>query len=297
MESTLVGQSPEFEAVLRTAQVAAATDVAVLILGEKGVGKARFAQAIHESSARAAKLWIRVECASVPDSFPEYRMFAQADGGTLFLNGIEELSPHWQAKLLRFIETGECLNETGDAFVKVDMRLLTASSRDLSLEVSSGRLREDLFYLLNVVPLEIPALRERTGDVIALANAFLEELSSQHGVVAPVPSKAALKALSAYQWPGNVRELRNLCERLVVLHAYQEVQVENLPREIVAGTESRDSLWGFKFPDGGLVLEELEVSLINMALARTENNRTHAAALLGISRDALLYRMKKHALR
>jgi len=296
--TTIIGNSPELGAVLRTAQVASAADVAILILGESGTGKELLARTIHQDSSRSNHPMAVINCAALPENLSEYDMFGQADGGTLFLSGIDELSLSWQAKLLRFMETGECLNAEGNALARVDARIIAATSRDLSQEAADGRFREDLFYRLNIVPLEVPALRERTGDIPVLLAGLMKELSAKHGVETPRFAKDAQKQLEAYGWPGNVREIRNICERLVILCAGQEIQIEHLPHEItsVEGASS-DGLWGFKFPASGIVLEEMEVTLINMALARTDNNRTHAAGLLGISRDALLYRMKKHALR
>jgi len=295
----LIGTSPELGAVLRTAQVAAAADVAMLILGERGTGKEMLARTIHQDSFRSEKPMAVVNCAALPENISEFELFAQADGGTLFLDGVDELPHSWQGRLLRFMETGESLNEEGSGLIQIDSRVIVASSKDLATLAAEGQFREDLFDRLNVVPLEMPPLRERTGDVPVLLKGLMKELSAQHGVEAPWFSREATKRLESYSWPGNIRELRNLCERLVILCAGQEVTAESLPREILNGSSDANEggLWGFKFPEGGLVLEELEVSLINMALARTDNNRTHAAALLGISRDALLYRMKKHALR
>ena len=309
----LVGRSPTFTAVLNATEIAAACDVGVLILGETGSGKEMLAQALHAASPRANRPFVEVNCAALPDALADAELFghekgaftgaeseragriAGADGGTLFLDEIGELSLPVQAKLLRFLESGECQVVGAGSHRKVDVRVIAATNRDLYGEVKAGRFREDLFYRLNVVPLTLPPLRERSGDVPLLLNHLISQLAARHGLPEPSFTHDALKRLEGYGWPGNVRELRNLCERMVVLHSGQSIDAAGLPPEFHAThVASVDAL--VALPAEGVRLDEVEVELIRQALARTEGNRSRAARLLGITRDTLLYRLKKYAL-
>ena len=312
-EQRLQGRSPEFQAVTRSAQVAAATDVTVLLLGASGTGKELLAQALHEESRRREGPFVTINCAALPENLAESELFGHrkgaftgavadhsgriraADGGTLFLDEVGELSPAIQAKLLRFLESGEvqAIGETGTR--RVDVRVVAATHRDLFSLVREGAFREDLYYRLNVVPLEVPALKDRTGDVALLLDRLTGEIAGQHGLEAPRFSKAAVKALEGYAWPGNVRELRNFCERMVVLLPGQAVEPSNLPREMLAGNRG-GAKRPFSLPEDGIRLDELEQEMIRQALDRTGGNRSRAARLLGLTRDTLLYRIKKYAL-
>ena len=310
---SLVGRSPAFTAILNAAEIAAACDVGVLILGETGSGKEMLAQALHAASPRAAKPFVEVNCAALPDALADAELFghekgaftgaeseragriAAADGGTLFLDEIGELSLPVQAKLLRFLESGECQVIGGGRHRKVNVRVIAATNRDLQQAVREGRFREDLFYRLNVVPLTLPPLRERGGDVPLLLEHLTAQLAERHNQAAPRFTRDAVKRLEAYGWPGNVRELRNLCERMVVLHAGQTIDAERLPPEFHGANPGGQSD-GFSLPAEGVRLDEVEVQLIRQALDRTSGNRSRAARLLGITRDTLLYRLKKYAL-
>jgi DNA-binding NtrC family response regulator len=311
-EELLIGASPELAAVMRAARVAAATDVTVLVLGESGTGKELLATAIHRESRRAARPLATINCAALPEGLAEAELFGHrrgafsgavqdrtgriraADGGTLFLDEIGELPLAIQAKLLRFLESGEC-QAVGDSRAHhVDVRIIAATNRDLYEEVRAGRFREDLYYRLNVVPLELPALRSRTGDLPPLLEGLTAKLASHHGLPAPNYSAAAIQRLQRYPWPGNVRELRNFCERMLVLLGGKRIEPENLPAELQRASDP-DGL-GFKLPANGLRLDLLEAQMIRQALEQTRGNRSQAARLLGLSRDALLYRIKKHAL-
>ena len=313
-DKTLLGQSPEFRAVVRSAQIAAATDVTVLVLGESGTGKELLARAVHDESKRRERPFVTINCAALPESLAESELFGHrkgaftgavsdqpgriraADGGTLFLDEVGELPASIQAKLLRFLESGE-IQAVGESTVhRVDVRILTATHRDLYTQVKEGRFREDLYYRLNVVPLELPSLSHRTGDIRLLLNRLTTSLANQYGLELPRYSAQTLSALDQYRWPGNVRELRNFCERMVVLFNGRTVEPSNLPQEIRESTRNLTGSDLFTLPDEGIRLEELEQQMIRQALSKTAGNRSRAARLLGLTRDTLLYRLKKYAI-
>ena len=313
LEKYLIGDSPELNRVAWAAKITAASDVTVLIQGESGSGKEVFAKVIHNDSQRKSQPLISVNCAAIPENLAESMLFGHikgaftgavadkqgyvqsANNGTLFLDEVGELSLSVQAKLLRFLESAECQKVGSTITEKVDVRVIAATNRDLRAEIKAGTFREDLFYRLHVIPLEIPPLRERTGDMQLLLSHFTQTLAEQYQVQAPEYSKAALKCLKAYSWPGNVRELRNLCERMTILLAGRTIEVDNLPNEIkTAQRPLKETV--VSLPDSGLSLEKLEIELIQQALAKTSGNRSKAARLLGLTRDTLLYRMKKYSL-
>jgi len=311
--NTLLGDSPEFNSVIRSAQIVAATDVTVLLLGESGTGKELMANAMHRASERRSKPFVAINCAALPEQLVESELFGHrkgaftgaidgqigriraAEGGTLFLDEIGELPQAIQAKLLRFLESGECQAVGEKAPSKVNVRVIAATNRDLHAQVRQGLFREDLYYRLNVVPLEMPPLRRRQGDVVHLIEQLTAQLSEQYGLESPRYSNRALTRLEGYAWPGNIRELRNFCERMVVLLNGRTVEVENLPQEIQSHQPVQAS-GPFTLPDRGIKLDELEQEMIRQALERTHGNRSRAARLLGLSRDTLLYRIKKYAL-
>jgi len=312
-ERSLIGQAPAFQSALRTAAVAAATEVSVLVLGETGTGKEVLARAIHTESPRAGGPFQSVNCAALPEELAESQLFghrkgaftgavadhagfvASAEGGTLFLDEVGELSAAVQAKLLRFLESGEYQPVGATAPKQGNARVVAATNRDLFAEVRAGRFREDLFYRLHVVPVELPALRERAEDIPKLAERLAGEVAERHGLPTPVFTRAALDALTRYAWPGNVRELRNVCERLVILLSGCEIGPDNLPAEI-RGPQAPQDEGLFTLPESGIRLDALEADLIRQALAKTAGNRSRAARLLGLSRDTLLYRVKKYAI-
>lgn len=313
LHTSLLGNSPEFNSVIRSAKIIAATDVTVLLLGESGTGKELLAQALHQDSPRRDAPFITINCAALPENLVESELFGHrkgaftgavegqsgrlraAEGGTVFLDEIGELPLAIQAKLLRFLESGECQAVGENAPHKVDVRVVAATNRDLFSLVNQGLFREDLYYRLNVVPLELPPLRQRRGDVALLVERLTAQLAGQYNLEAPRYSNKALTRLEGYAWPGNIRELRNFCERMVVLLNGRTIEVENLPQEI-AHQQSVAKHKPFTLPDNGIRLEELEQEMIRQALERTRGNRSRAARLLGLSRDTLLYRIKKYAL-
>lgn len=309
---SIIGQSPALDALIRSARIAAATDVTILLNGETGTGKEILANAIQKSSPRASKPFVTLNCAALPESLIESELFGHrkgsftgatgnteglfkaADGGTLFLDEINSLPVSIQAKLLRFIESGECLAVGGTEPYTVDVRIIAATNSDLNQQIANGAFRRDLYFRLNVVPLNLPPLVRRMGDMELLIKHFMKRFEREHGIFAPQFSHTALKALKAYSWPGNIRELRNLCERLCILLAGKIIEPENLPSEFNANLPILISLPQFTLPPAGLDLDNLEASLIQQALALTKGNRSKSARLLGLSRDALVYRMQKH---
>ncbi|MGV6817491.1 MAG: sigma-54 interaction domain-containing protein [Thiotrichales bacterium] len=311
-QQLITGESPALQEVMRSASLVAATDVTVLVTGETGTGKELMARYIHARSPREGSAFVAVNCSALPEALAESLLFghkkgaftdaiennqgyvAEAEHGTLFLDEVGELPLSVQAKLLRFLENGECQPPGYSRTIRYDVRVVAATNRDLMAEVEAGRFREDLFYRLNIVPLELPSLRRRSGDVRLLLDSILLDLAVQHRLLPPRFTRAALKVLEQYHWPGNVRELRNFCERMLILFNSREVDVTNLPAEILKRPERRHS--GFQLPKEGIELESLEIELIDQALEYTRGNKTQAARLLGLTRDTLKYRIKKYAI-
>jgi len=307
----LIGQSALLQQLLNTAALLAATDVTVLIEGATGTGKELLARALHRSSPRSQRDFVAVNCASLPEGLVESQLFGhrkgaftgadqnhkgfvqQAEGGTLFLDEVGELSLAAQARLLRFIEYGECQRLGDSQPGKSNVRILAATNRDLQQQVKSGEFREDLYFRLKVVPLELPTLAQRIEDVPVLAAHFIQQLAAQYDLPLASLSRDAIKRLQTYSWPGNVRELRNLCESMVVLLQGKPIEASNLPAHISAAPSTHA---GFKLPASGIKLDELEVDLLQQALQASAGNKSRAARLLGISRDVFLYRLKKYAI-
>ncbi|MCP3669504.1 MAG: sigma-54-dependent Fis family transcriptional regulator [Gammaproteobacteria bacterium] len=311
----ILGKNPSLLEVNNSARIVAATGVNTMLFGESGSGRELLARFIHAHSSRSQQTFVSVNCASMPKDLAESLLFGYDQGetasatddhagylrsaadGTLFLNEVGELPLDVQAKLLRFLESGEVLPVGSARPVKVDARLITSSHVDLGSLVDQGSFRQDLYYRLNVVPLDIPPLCKRQGDIPLLLAHFIGLFSKRYGLKSPHFTKAALECMRHYRWPGNVRELKNLCERLLILLPGQEVGIQNLPQEFRAGPVSEgaaDSM--VQLPPEGIVLSNVEESLIRQALELARGNRSKAARLLGISRDTLLYRLKKFAI-
>lgn len=315
----LIGKSPQFQMMMRTAHLVAATDVTVLIRGESGTGKELMARSLHQESKRSTGPFVAINCAALPEGLAESELFGHcrgaftgatsnhighiraAEGGTLFLDEVAELPFALQGKLLRFLELGECQVVGSSTPVRCNTRIVAATHRDLLTWVNGGRFRNDLYYRLNVVPIELPPLRKRVEDIPLLVTHLTMLLAKQHGL--PMPSYAAttLEHIQRYSWPGNVRELRNLCERMVVLFSGKLIEPTHLPIELHHPTAASTPIiptqsTAFSLPENGIVLEELEADIIRQALSRTRGNRSHAARLLGLTRDTLLYRIKKYAI-
>ncbi len=297
--------------LLDTAMRVAESEATVLISGESGTGKELLARLIHRRSARHNGPMVVVNCAAIPDTLIESELFGHvkgaftgavanrkgrfqsARGGTLFLDEIGELKFDMQAKLLRAIQEREVEPVGSDKIEKVDVRIVAATNRDLQAQASSGEFREDLYYRLSVIPLHIPALRERPEDIETLTGHFLKKLGAAHGVGF---SAGALARLKAYKWPGNIRELQNTVERGFILRRGDEIGEEVLGLtgdSVVAGAEDQGGVLGLNIPDEGLSLEEVEKTLIRKALEKSGGNRSEAARLLKIPRHVLIYRLEK----
>lgn len=308
----MFGQSAEFENIQRSAKIMAATDVTVLVQGESGTGKELMAKFIHAHSKRQTTPLITINCAALPEALAESELFGHVKGaftgasshqqgrvqsahkGTLFLDEVAELPLTIQAKLLRFLENGECQTIGKTKTEKVDVRIIAATNRDLFGEVEKGHFREDLFYRLNVVPLTLPSLRERQSDIALLINHLSAQLASKHCLDVPRFSQSAIECCLRYNWPGNIRELKNFCERMVILLSGKTITPDNLPQEMKIGINTKMSN-PFVLPEGGVVLEQIEAQLINQAMDKSHGNQSKAARLLGLTRSALLYRLNKYS--
>ncbi|MEW6265245.1 MAG: sigma-54 dependent transcriptional regulator [Thermodesulfobacteriota bacterium] len=306
----IIARSPAMHAVLRDAYRVAESRASVLITGESGVGKEIVARFIHDSGPRRDGPMVTVNCAAVPGTILASEMFGhergaftgaersrrgrfrEADGGTLFLDEIGDMPLDLQPAFLRAIETGRIMPVGGDREVETDFRLLVATNRDLAQDVNKGRFRLDLFYRLNVIALAIPPLRERQEDILPLARFFLGRGQTE----AKRLSRAAARVLSAYPWPGNVRELGNAMEHARLLCQTDVIGPEHLPPSIRNMAPRVDAETGEEAlrEDGAVkTLEEGEIENIKRALERTGGNRTRAAALLGITRRGLIYKLKR----
>lgn len=291
-ERLLVGESPELKALIRTAQIAALTDVPLMIIGGSGSGKTLMAQAAHQHSPRYRGPMVELNCALLELEQLE-NGWNSARGGTLVLEDLGDLPSASQARLLMLLEQNP-ETRTRDAKGQVqNVRVITTLSSDLFEQVENGQFRRDLYFRLKVVPLELPGLKERTGDASFLFQHITLEIARRYQVNRPYLTRGAEQAIARYSWPGNVRELKNLCERMVILLAGKAIDVTNLPREMQEPTQQNTR---FQLPDSGLNLDDLERDMIKQALERTVGNRSRAARLLGITRDTLLYRLKKYAI-
>jgi len=286
----LIGEDPELRRLLNTAKVVAATDTNVLLLGESGSGKEVLARSLHRWSPRASGDFVGVRCAGL-DQVPDLPAICQQGRGhgTLFLDEVAELTPKAQTELLR------CLESLAQDHDHAELRVIAATAADLEAEVRDGRFRRDLYHRLCVVPLRLPPLRERVGDVPLLVEHFLRRAAIRHGLEPPRLTTSALRLMKRYAWPGNLRELANVCERLVILLPGTRVGPANLPAE-VRGAEAPAPAGesGFRLPEQGVDLAQLEVDAIRQALTMAAGNKSRAARLLGLTRDTLLYRMRKH---
>jgi two-component system, NtrC family, response regulator AtoC len=311
----LVGSSAAMVGIRSMVSRLAASDATtVLIEGESGSGKEVVARAIHFESARAERTFMQVNCAALPEHLLESELFGHergaftdahsqkrglfesAEGGSVMLDEIGDLPPGGQAKLLRLLENKTFRRVGGVTELRADVRVLAATNVNLEERVAEGRFRADLFFRLNVVRIALPRLREHAEDVPLLAAHFIarfnQEMKREVKGIAP----AAMDALCAYHWPGNVRELRNVIERAFILHATaDEIRPEHLPPEVHRSLPDRQPLKVVPHvPEQGIVLHDVERKLIAEAMEKASGNQSRAARLLGISRDTLRYRLKKH---
>jgi DNA-binding NtrC family response regulator len=314
----LIGDSKALERALQRVEKAAKSGtVTVLLQGETGTGKELVARHLHARSARASGPFVEMNCSAIPEQLLESELYGHekgaftdakrfrkglfelADSGTVFLDEIGEMAPGLQAKLLRVLETRTFRRVGGAVDITVDVRVVAATHRDLRKAVAEGRFREDLYFRLNVVPIELPALRERTEDVPVLAEHFATRFCRELGRPTVRFDAEALRALAAYAWPGNVRELRNVIERVVLLEADEIVLAEHLPPEI-SGHRSRTAPPGASadpFPPGVVLpLSDIEKLAIEHALSVCDGNKTRAAQALGISRQTLRTKLKEFAI-
>jgi two-component system NtrC family response regulator/two-component system response regulator HydG len=308
----LVGESPEMLAAFKTIQQVATSSASLLLLGESGTGKELFAQALHQSSPRRGKPFIKVACAALPETLLESELFGHekgsftgatatragrfemADGGTLFLDEIGDISPTDQVKLLRFLEEREFERVGGNKTFKVDVRIVAATHRDLQKKLADGSFREDLYYRLNVIELHIPALRERPGDIPILAAHFLKRFAEQNHKRVDGFSDEVLGLLLRHSWPGNVRELENAVERAVVLAPEGTLQAEHFPtlRRIATETSVRDTAARVSIP--GSTMAALEREAILRTLEAVGGSTSRAAELLQISARKIQYKLKEY---
>jgi two-component system, NtrC family, response regulator AtoC len=307
----IVGDSPalsELRDLLR--KVAASPASTVLLTGESGTGKDLAAKVLHFNSQRANRPFVNITCSAIPETLLESELFGhergaftdarqqkrglfeQADGGTVFLDEIGEMVPALQAKLLRFLEEKAFKRVGGSHDIKVDVRVVAATNRNLEEQVRTGQFREDLYYRLNVLPIVLPALRTHLDDVPALVTFYVDLFNREFRKSIRGASPDALRELRAYGWPGNIREVRNAVERAMLLT--EGPWLEPLDFPVLAAR--RQAAHGIGLPAEGVDLEQLEKSLVVQALERSGHNQTKAAALLGLNRDQIRYRIEKFGL-
>ena len=309
----IIGHSKALLAVLNMASRAAQSSSTVLIRGETGTGKELLAKAIHHNSPRSAQAFVTINCGAIPKDLLESELFGyckgaftgaladkrgkveMADGGTLFLDEIGELSLELQVKLLRVIQDGRIEKVGALTPMSVDVRVIAATHRNLRAMIEDGTFREDLYYRLAVIPLELPPLRERAEDIPELVETILLRAKQKHNKTGLKLPAALLPCFSGYRWPGNVRELENIIERLVVLAGQDVIAFEDLPDFLRQERSGLEEL-RLDLPAHGISLEGVEKELIMRALEKFNWNQTHAARYLDLSRRTLIYRMEKYGI-
>ena len=306
----IIAQSPKMQEALSMVERVAQTNSTVLICGESGVGKDLIARAIHQRSRRASGPFIKMNSAAIPETLLESELFGYekgaftgavgskpgkfelADGGTLFLDEIGDVPPAVQVKLLRVLQEREFERLGGTKTVKVDVRLVAATNRDLRAALEDGTFREDLYYRLNVVPINLPPLREHKEDIPALAALFLGKYAGASGKKMEGISPAAMEQLTQFYWPGNVRELENVIERGVALSAGRVLEPADIQIDAPTHKSAAAGAAAAFLPEG-MSLEQWEDEMIREAMRRAGGNKSQAARLLGLSRNALRYRLSK----
>ena len=312
-----VGRNPQMLDIFDTIRKTADSLSTVLITGESGTGKELVARALHEESSRRTGPFVSVNCGAIPETLMESEffghlkgaftgavasttgLFSAASGGTLFLDEITEVPHSVQVKLLRAIQEREVRRVGDTRDVKVDVRLIAASNRDVAKAVAGGMLREDLFYRLNVIPIHIPPLRERTEDIPLLVAHFIKKIAAELGKSVRGVTPEALAILEGYHWPGNIRELENVIERALVLGSGEMLDADALPADLRRPRDVQDV--PVEIPESGLdlqaTLDQIEQRYIQMALARTGGVQTRAAELLRVSFRQLRYKLQKYSTR
>jgi len=305
--STIVGRSKAFSSVLDIVRSVALKNVSILITGETGTGKELIASAVHYNSPRSLRPFIKVNCAALSEGILESELFGHekgaftgaiatrvgrfelADGGTIFLDEIGDVSPNIQIKLLRVLQEKEFERVGGNETKKIDVRIIAATNKDLRKLVDQGRFREDLFYRLNIVNIPIPPLRERTEDIPVLVSYLINKLNSEKGYQIKEISKGTLQILMNYNWPGNVRELENALESAMALAQGDIVDTKYLPAFLLINPIEHDDF--YQIPKD-LTLQDIEQRIIELTMQRTDGNKTKAAKLLGIGLRTLQRKVK-----
>jgi len=314
IDDEIIGHSEEIERMKKMICKVAPSSSTVLIRGESGVGKERAARAIHKASPRANEIFQAVNCAAINENLLESELFGHekgsftgahvqkkgqfelADRGTLFLDEIGDLNISMQAKILRALQEREIMRVGGAKPLKVDVRVIAATNRDLEAMVKDGRFREDLYYRLNIIPIVIPPLRNRRDDIPPLVDFFVAKHSGSANRTIKGLTAGARNLIMTYAWPGNVRQLESAIERAILLCEGNEITVEDLPIEIRQEGAS-SAAFNFKLPPEGISFEDVERSLITQAMEQTNWNITRAAKLLGLSFRTLQYRLEKFGLK
>lgn len=308
--SSIIGEHSKMKEVYRIVTKIAPTTSTVLIYGESGTGKELVARAIHDRSPRKNSPFMAINCAAIPETLIESELFGHekgsftgasareigileaANGGTVFLDEIGEMNVAMQAKLLRAIQEKEIRRVGGKTNLPLDVRIISATNRDLEQEIRKGSFREDLYYRLNVIRINLPPLRERGSDISTLANFFVSKYREQSGISVEGISKSALKILMNYTWPGNVRQLESVIERAVLMAEGTIIQPEDLPSEITSHA-AHEGFVPFELPPEGINFEEMEKALIIKAMDRSDWVIGKAAQILGLSYKTLQYRLEK----
>ncbi|HQR38710.1 MAG TPA: sigma-54 dependent transcriptional regulator [Blastocatellia bacterium] len=314
LDADIIGSSDAIERVKKMVLKVASSSSTVLIRGESGTGKEKVARAIHSASPRSAGLFQAINCAAIPENLLESELFGHekgsftgasgqrkglfetASGGSLFLDEIGDITPAMQVKLLRALQEREVTRVGGNRPIPVDVRIIAATNRDLEALVKDGRFREDLYYRINVIPIQIPPLRERRDDIPPLVDHFIAKHAQAEGRKIRGLSGEARKLIMEYAWPGNVRQLESAIERAILLAETDRIEAEDLPFEIRQASEPATN-FAFKLPPEGISFEELERSLIIQAMEQSGWNITRAAKLLGLSFRTLQYRLDKFGIK
>ncbi|MBI4585364.1 MAG: sigma-54-dependent Fis family transcriptional regulator [Planctomycetes bacterium] len=310
----IIGQSKEMSQVIQLVKRIVNTgDTTILITGESGTGKDILAKAIHYNSPRANGPYINITCTAIPESLLESILFGhekgsftdakaqkkglleEANGGTVFLDEIGDMTLYLQAKLLRFLEEKTFQRVGGNRDILVDVRVIAATNKDLKKMVNEGHFREDLYFRLKVIPIHMPPLRERTGDIPLLVDCFIKDYNREFKKNVKGVAPDVLKQLEEYHWPGNIRELKNTIERAMILGSGEWIEANGMPLDLIdERVESKDKTDSIlKLTKKGIDIEKLEEDLVRQALQMTGNNQTKAGRLLGLNRDQIRYRIEK----